>query len=115
MADRELTLRVKEVQVDERLYPRHKLDQLNVSTLMDALQAGKTLPRIVVAVEVAGEATGNVLVDGRHRLTATERQYGDAAEIEALGRTYATVADLYEDAIMLNADHGKRVSHHDTA
>lgn len=115
MADQKLTLKASEVTVDESLYPRHKIDQINVTNIVNALEVGKTLPAIVVATKVAGEATPNLLVDGRHRLTATVRRYGDAAEVEAIGREYATTAALFEEAVALNVGRGKDVGHHDTA
>lgn len=115
MADQNLTLRVSDVTVDEAVYPRGKVDSLNVSGLVDAIIVGKTLPPILVATRVDGVEVRNILVDGRHRLTAYKRAYDDHAEVHAIGREYATMADLFEEAIALNAAHGRKLGHHDSA
>lgn len=84
---------------DFKLYPRTQVQPPHVSQMAEALRAGEQLPPIVV------EAETYRIVDGWHRKRAHEK--AGLAEIACILRSYASEADLFEEAIRLNATHGR--------
>jgi len=91
------------LQEDRDVYPRHSVDMSHVRSLSLALEAGESLPPIVV-----DKATMRV-ADGWHRVRAHRAVYGDDASIEAELREYANEAAFVVDSIKLNARHGRRL------
>ena len=89
---------------DFSLYPRHGVDEVHVSDLVRSIEAGNDLPVIVVE-----EGTLR-LVDGFHRARAYRRALGDDGKVEVELRTYASEAELFEDAARLNAGHGRKLN-----
>lgn len=92
---------------DLDLYPRASVDGIHVQALADAIRSGATLPPVI-----ACRATRR-LVDGFHRRRAHLRVNGAYASIDVEWRDYATEADLYADAVALNAAHGRRLTGYD--
>lgn len=92
---------------DFSLYPRHKVDDSHVSDLVRALQAGHTLPPIIV------EAKSLRIVDGVHRRRAYLKAYGEEAVAVVEQRVYKNDAALFLDAVELNASHGRKLDRHD--
>ena len=95
--------------LDHSIYPRHSINDHNVSSIARAIEAGVALPIIV-----AEEGTNRV-VDGWHRIRATLKALGTDATIMAEFRTYPDEASVLEEAIRLNADHGARLTRYDMA
>lgn len=91
--------------VDETIYPRASVNALHVKRLQDAIDAGAELPPIIV------ERSTNRLVDGRHRYGAYTAK--EIAEIACEFRVYDSEADLFADAIRLNAEHGIPLTYYD--
>src|SRR5436190_4972945 len=83
--------------LDYNLYPRHKLDPVNLRTLNEALDAGEALPSVIA------DKTSKRVVDGFHRTTVALRRNVDVA-VE--WRTYKDDAAMFLDAVALNARHG---------
>lgn len=102
-----MNVALRNLVLDDDLYPRQAVDAQHVRALAEALESGATLPPIIV-----DEATLRI-VDGWHRYEALTRLYGEDAEIEVEARGYTSEADLYADAIRLNASHGRRFSNAD--
>lgn len=96
-------MQVAELIEDFSLYPRSQVDGSHVQRLAEALLSGETLPPIIV------DESGRI-IDGFHRRRATNRAYGDEAEIEAEVRHYSNDRERYLDALQLNARHGKGIS-----
>lgn len=92
---------------DYTVYPRHAVDSAHVSELARALEAGETLPVPIV------DRKSKRVVDGFHRAAAHRRVYGPDATIEVELRGYASDADLVEDAVRLNARHGRKLDSQD--
>ena len=68
---------------------------------------GAALPPIVVERETSR------VVDGFHRVEAHRRVHGREALVEAIEKNYASEAELFEDAVRLNASHGSRLAPYD--
>ena len=94
---------------DLTVYPRHTVDDTHIRELVRALEAGHTLPPVIAELGTRRQ------VDGIHRTAAVLRHFGADAEIEVQWRTYASDADLLEEAIRLNAGHGRRLAPYDKA
>lgn len=94
---------IAELIEDLSLYPRHTVDETHVGTLADALRAGATLPPLVA------DKKSKRLVDGWHRLRAYRRILGPTGAVEVDLRSYKSDADLFLDAVALNAAHGRRL------
>jgi hypothetical protein len=94
---------------DWSLYPRHAVDASHVADLARAVAAGDVLPP-----PVADKASLRI-VDGFHRTRAQRRCLGDDGQIDVVLRSYASEADLLEDAVRLNSQHGRRLDRQDQA
>lgn len=90
--------------VDETLYPRRTVLDFRVNRLRDALAIGTKFPPIVI------ESVTHRLVDGRHRMLAYEAAEID--QVEAVERVYSSEADLFADAVRLNAEHGEPLDYY---
>lgn len=101
-------MKVKEIPIaslvfDYKFYPRQHVDNINVRSLVNALQAGAELPPIVV------DEKTKCVIDGWHRSQAWRRVFGSDAKIPAQVITYADDASMLEDSIRRNGDHGQRL------
>lgn len=94
---------------DMAIYPRHAVDGQHVARLAQALRAGTVLPPLVADLE------SKRLVDGWHRARAYRQVQGAAAVVPVELRRYPTAAALLEDAVALNASHGRRLDGVDLA
>lgn len=88
---------------DLSIYPRHRIDDVHVGALADALEAGAVLPPVVA------EAKSKRIVDGWHRVRAYRRVLGAEGVIDVELREYKTDAEVLLDAVALNASHGRRL------
>jgi hypothetical protein len=98
--------------LDWNLWPRHSaqsLDSANIRQMKEAMEAGVTLPAIIVNKDDMR------VVDGFHRVSAVLAQYGDEAEIEADVRHYESEAEMFLDAGRYNSIHGLPMSPMDRA
>jgi len=95
--------------LDYGLYPRHEMDSSVVGDMVHALQAGETLPPVII------DKKTSKIADGFHRTTACLRAFGDDADIEVEPREYADEAAFFLDAVRLNARHGYRLTKFDQA
>lgn len=94
---------------DYDLYPRRVINDDQVTTLCDALRAGVALPPPTV------DSKSNRVVDGWHRCRAHERINGHDAEITVELRQYPDDATMLEEAVRLNATHGRILAPADRA
>ncbi|MBA7584142.1 hypothetical protein ES708_26095 [subsurface metagenome] len=106
MVDR---IKVSELLLDYELYPRERIEPFNVTQMVEALKAGRELPPIVV------DRKSHRVVDGFHRLRAYQKLYGLDAEIPVEVRDYKDDAQMFADAVRLNANHGRQLSTYDRA
>lgn len=101
------TIPLAELIEDGAIYPRHAVDDHHVTQLAYALKSGATLPPVVA------EATSKRIVDGWHRTRAARHVFGPNGRIEVDLRTYAGERELLEDAVGLNAHHGRKLDSQD--
>jgi ParB-like chromosome segregation protein Spo0J len=108
------TLATADIQVPRELYPRSFMPQeKDVQHLI-----GVDFPAITVAevtnpeAEDLNQATYFALVDGAHRILATELQGFDEIEAEVV---QLSEGDVLQEAIRRNASHGKQLSMKDKA
>jgi len=100
-------IKLSKLVLDYSIYPRQHLDNYHVDELVEALKAGKRLPPITA------DKTTHKVSDGWHRVEATRKFVGEKAVIEVELKEYASDADMFQDAILLNASHGKPLSRMD--
>ncbi len=92
---------------DFDLYPRHDVDSAHVTDLVQALRVGTKLPPVVV------DKASLRVIDGFHRRRAALRAHGPDAEVDADLRTYKDEAAMFEEAVALNASHGRKLDKQD--
>jgi hypothetical protein len=102
-------IKISALDIDYSIYPRERMNPYHVEELVEAIKAGVNLPPIRV-----DKATLKV-VDGWHRIEAIRKLEGDKAKIDAELVEYGSVADMFQDAIRLNASHGQSLSKMDEA
>lgn len=95
--------------LDYKFYPRQRIDRYHVDEIIEAIKAGVHVPPIT-----AGKGS-NIVSDGWHRIEAFRRLWGDDAEIEVDLKEYASEAEIFQDAIRLNASHGQGLTAMDEA
>jgi len=95
-------IKLEEIVWDDKLYPRQEVDSLHVAQMVKALAAGVKLPPIVIEKVGKPPRRGS---DGKHRWTA--HKIAKLEEIEVVEKSYACDADLFLDAVRLNAGHGR--------
>src|SRR5215813_804283 len=90
---------------DFDIYPRNDVSSTHVSMLCDAISIGDPVPPIVV------DKKSKRIVDGFHRYRAYKRIGRD--KIPAVWREYKSDAELFADAVRLNAAHGRAFDAYD--
>ena len=95
-----------ELVFDNTLYPRANVDQLHVVALQRAMEAGITLPPIIVA------SANNIIIDGVHRYNAYLR-HGGLQTIAAVVKDYSSREEMFLDAISYNSGVGLKLGQHD--
>jgi len=97
-------IKVAELTEDFSLYPRQSVDSQHVAELCAAIESGAELPAITI------DKKSKRIIDGFHRSRAAVRLDPDNAEVMCIEKTYRTVAAMFEDAMRLNAGHGRRLT-----
>ncbi len=100
---------LSDIVIDFAIYPRTQVDSGNVSQLREAFRAGTTLPPPVI------DAKSLRVVDGVHRVTMYRREMEADGAIDVEVREYASEADIFADAVRMNAAHGRPLSPFDRA
>ena len=97
------TVKATELVQDYDLYPRAQVDGYHVREIAEALEAGVSMPPVI-----AEKGTKRV-VDGFHRIRAAQKIHGATAKIEVVFKVYGSEAELFREAMRLNADHGRNL------
>jgi len=92
---------------DLDVYPRESIDSTHVAHIVDAVEAGESLPPVIACRQ------SKRIADGFHRCRAYRRLFGDDYEVAVIWRDYKTDADLFADAMRLNSAHGNNITPHD--
>ncbi len=89
------------------LYPRHEINSANVTQLTQADEAGVDLPPVIA------DRKTKFVTDGFHRIESKKKQKKDRIMVE--WRDYPDHAAMLEDAVKLNAPHGRGLTSYDKA
>lgn len=102
-------VKVSKLVLDYEFYPREHIELYHVNQMAEALRAGVELP------PMTADKKSKRVVDGFHRVRAYQKVYG--LDVEALVdfKEYASEAEMFTDAVRLNASHGRRLSTYDQA
>ena len=98
-------VKISSLLLDYTLYPRREVDALQVSRMAEALRAGRKLPPITV------DEKSKRVIDGWHRIKAHEQL--KITTIEANLKAYKDEAEMFLDAVRLNATHGRQLMTYD--
>lgn len=107
MSKKTKTMKTAALILDFDLYPRRDIDSQHVTYIAVTMEAGTEMPPVIV------DSNSMRVVDGFHRIRAAEKLYGTDATIEAVLKTYNTDADLFREAMRLNATHGRVLTQFD--
>ncbi len=93
-------LRIDEVKIDDRVYPRASIDSYVIAKYVKAMKSGSVFPPIIVA-KYEGKY---LLVDGAHRLTTNKQLKNTHIEAEIL--ELFDLKEIYIESIKRNSVHG---------
>ncbi len=95
-------LKLSEIKIDPRLYPRMHSDFVTKAKYIHAMKSGAVFPPIIVAQMDDGR---KLLIDGKHRIEATEGC--KETHIQATIEFGLSEEDVFKEAVIANAKHGK--------
>lgn len=99
-------VKVASLVLDFNLYPRHKLAQVNLRTISEAIEAGEQMPPVIA------DRQSRRVIDGFHRVTIALRTESD---ITVEWHDYPDEAAMFVDAVARNARHGMPLEPFDRA
>lgn len=102
-------MKLSEMVLDFDLYPRGSVDSRHASEIGRSLDAGATLPPMVLCKK------SHRIVDGFHRHRVYGQRFGEHYETEVVEKTYRNDAELFADAMRFNSTHGLPMDTHDKA
>lgn len=97
-------MRLCDLVEDLDFYPRLQIDPTHVGHLLEAAEAGCEFPPLVVCKK------SKRIVDGFHRRRVYLRKYGPEHRVEVTLKSYKSDAEMFLDAVRLNAGHGRRLT-----
>jgi len=83
------------------IYPREGLDGFNVIRIRNAIEAGVELPPVIA------DKKTKMVIDGFHRIEAVKLISGEDGDISVDYREYKSLAEMFLDAVRMNAAQGK--------
>lgn len=98
------TLPLLEIQLNKSIYPRCDIDADHVFNIVQSLRIGTKFDPIVV------DSKNHWIIDGAHRHAAYSQTFGSSGLVEVIERDYKTTAEMFVDAVRLNARHGKNLT-----
>jgi hypothetical protein len=93
--------------LDFSLYPRGSIDSHHASEIVAALQAGTTMPPIVIDMK------SKRVIDGFHRIKAYQRLFDEHYKVECVEKNYKSEAMMFLDAMRCNSTHGRALTQFD--
>lgn len=103
------TVDIADLLLDYNFYPRHKINSQHSSRLALAIEAGNSVPPIIVDKKTMRVS------DGFHRVDAYRKLYGTHAQIPVIFKEYKSDRELFIDAMRYNSDHGYNLTSQDRA
>ncbi len=107
MREKRLKMPAAKLVLDFTNYPRHAVDDVNVSDLVRVLASGGVLPPIIA------DRLSLRVVDGFHRHGAHLKHFGDGAILDVILRDYKDEAEFFRAATEANVSHGRKLDKHD--
>lgn len=104
MVPKAITIKASSLVLDHDLYPRHEVQSYNVHQMVESLEAGAELPPVLA------DRKSKRVIDGWHRIKAHLRHLGPDADIEVILKAYESEAEMYVEAMALNAPHGTKLT-----
>lgn len=101
-------LKINEIRVDEKLYPRERVEKNRVEEYSKAMKDGDIFPDIQIAL-FKGQY---LLVDGRHRLEAYRENGHEYLQTDVISN-YPNKRQIYLAAVKANLHHGQRLNERD--
>ena len=99
---------IAELILDFDLYPRTQIDSSHVRYMRIAHEGGTILPQPII------DKKSKRVIDGFHRISMYKR-IDKSMKIEVIEKNYASDAEMFADAMRLNAHHGRNLSPFDRA
>lgn len=99
--------KVSELVLDFAVYPRVSVDTQHIGYMKESLEAGVTMPPVVIC------AKSLRVVDGFHRVRSYMGLYGAEHMVEVIEKKYRNDAELLADAMRFNAFHGRTLNRFD--
>ncbi len=99
------TLKISNIVVDERIYPRHRLNESIVREYAKKMDAGKIFPNI----EIAYFKKKYIIVDGWHRLEA-QKFRSEEFILTDIKDNYTDISEIIVASFRANEKHGLRLS-----
>lgn len=93
------TVKLESLVLDYNFYPRTQVSDEHTGYVKEAILAGRKLPPIVA------DKNSLRIIDGFHRYQAYKRLGIEEVEVDLRG--YKSEAEMLEDAVRLNANHGR--------
>ena len=97
---------LSELVLDFDLYPRGGVDSHHVTEIAAAIEAGTSVPPIVI------DKASKRIVDGVHRWKAQRRLFGEDHKADCIEKTYKSDGEMFLDAMRYNASHGRALTQH---
>jgi len=111
------TLNRKEIEKDEDVYPRQRINHKTIENYLEALKAGAKFPPIEVQRIFEGEEEKVVVLDGLHRIEAYKLCDRSEIDVEYWKDEVLDKAEHLEDlrirSLQANLNHGLRVAEGD--
>ena len=105
---KESILKIKDIVIDERIYPREKLSDLTIRDYCNAMSQGDSFPPIYVAFF----QKRHILIDGRHRIEA-KRFLGEQYIQARIQNNFPDMQSIFLASIRANQKHGKPLTEQD--
>lgn len=102
-------IKLSELVIDYTIYPRHKVDDYHVRSMVESLRSGSGLPPMLV------EKKSRRVIDGVHRYHAYQRVNGPDFSAPCILKEWPDEKSLVIEAIALNSAHGRSLTTFDKA
>jgi hypothetical protein len=101
--------KLSELILDFELYPRGSVDSHHAGEIASAIEAGASMPPIVI------DKKSKRITDGFHRWKAYRQLFDEDYQVECVEKTYKNEGEMLLDAMRFNASHGRALTSHDKA
>jgi hypothetical protein len=100
-------VKLSDLVLDFDLYPRSEIDSQHVRYMRMALQAGAAFP------DILADKKSRRVIDGFHRYCMYRAENGEECEVNVTWKSYGSEAEMFLEAVRLNASHGRILTRFD--